>query len=270
MPGILTGRVSRLGSSADPVLLTMPFVGGFCGALPGAGRTTLLLAVARALVRLPQHLRLVISESGAKGAIRERLRLPEGPTLEELVRGAPGWEGAVQPTHLGFYLLAAPKDHRILPPVSIDQIEWVVRELRAYFDVILFDHGSDLGTMPDSHLLRSLSERLVVVLPATLTGAEGAAHTLRFLQEARGAEWLRRRVVVVLNRVDEGNRLEARVLRRWLEPRVAAVISMPYEPGLASGREDPKLSGEGRRAVAAIAHALRRGSGEGTGPSRML
>lgn len=258
MPSPLARVLSHRASASDPVVLTTPFVAGFCGALPGAGRTTLLLAVARALVQLPQHLRLVVVESGAaKGAIRERLGLPEGPTLGNLVRGLPGWEGAVQPTQLGFYLVAAPRDHSILPPVSVDQVEFVVRQLRVYFEVVLFDQGSDLGRMPDAHLLRILCERLVIVVPASLAGAEAAAHTLTFLEAARGEEWLRQRVVVVLNRMDATTRLEARVLRGWLSQRVADVICMPYEAGLARGGADPKLSGAGRRAVDAIAHAIR-------------
>lgn len=230
--------------------------------MPGAGRTTLLLEVARALVRVPQHLRVVVVESGAaKGVLRERLGLPDGPTLEDVVRGTPGRDRAIQATDFGFSVLAAPAEHPILPPVSAEYAEWVVRRLRAHFDVVLVDHGPDLGRMPDGHLLRRVCERLVVVVPATLEGAEAAAHTLSFVEAARGSDWLQRRVVVVLNQVDAASRLEAGVLTAWLRRRVAEVVSMPYESALAAGATsaaEPKLSGAGVRAVAAIAQALRR------------
>lgn len=247
----------------EAVVITMPFVGGFCGAMPGAGRTTLLLEVTRTLLRVPQHVRLVVVESGAvPGVVRERLGLPEGPTLEDVVRGAPGRDHAVQATPFGFSLVAAPSGHAIRPPVSAEDVEWVARRLRVHFEVVLFDQGPDPARMPDAHLLRRVCERLVVVVPATLEGAEGAAHTLSYLEEARGPRWLRRRVVVVLNRVDEASRLEARVVAGWLGPRVAEVVSMPYEPGLAAAGAEPKLTGAGARAVAAIAQALRRSPDE--------
>lgn len=241
------------------MVLTGPFVGGFCGAFPGAGRTTLLLVVAQAMLELPQHLRLVVVEGGAtEGSVRRQLELPEGPTLEELVRGAPGWENAVQRADSGFSVVAAPSGRPIRPPISADQIERVVHQLRTHFQVVLFDHGSDLGKMPDAHLLRSLCQRLVVVVPATLAGAEAAAHTLSFLEAARGPGWLRQRVVVVLNRVDAASRIESRVVAGWLGSRVAEVVSMPYEPALAGGVGGRKLSGRGRLAVTAIVRALLR------------
>lgn len=218
-----------------------------------------MLTVARAMLRLPQHLRLVVVEGGAtEGNLRRRLGLPEGPTLEEIVRGAPGWENAVQRADPGLFVVAAPSGRSIRPPLSADQIERVVHQLRAQFQVVLFDHGPDLVRMPDAHLLRSLCQRLVVVVPATLTGAEAAAHTLSFLETARGPAWLQQRVVVVLNRVDAASRIESRVVARWLGSRVAEVISMPYEAALAEGVSDGRLSGRGGRAVAAIAQALLR------------
>lgn len=151
--------------------------------------------------------------------------------------------------------------------VGADNFRAVHEILSRFYRLILLDTGNNIRA---AHFTEALehTEQLVIPVAAGRDSATVAQKMMRSLV-ATGHEDLVRRAVVLLHDLepaesaDPGYLHVAQEIAADLEPQVAAVIPIPFDPALKEGaRIDPTALSEAtrtayRQAAAAVARSLR-------------
>jgi capsular exopolysaccharide synthesis family protein len=165
-------------------------------ALAGEGVSTVTLGLAAAMAEVARQGVLVVDLNSAKPALAGRLGLRPGVGLGELlVKDATRAEAIVesQIPHL-FVLGRGRASADLSQPSSLTLFEELVRGMRSDFDHLIIDGGS-LATSPDSLLVASKVDGVILIVQAERTGAETVREASSQLRMA-GANLLG----VVLNR----------------------------------------------------------------------
>ncbi|GAA1334456.1 hypothetical protein GCM10009592_30260 [Brachybacterium rhamnosum] len=201
-------------------------------------------------------------------------------TVVDLIEQAAPSFGSVEGIRLGaldsyvrpqgdshFDLLASDEDPTRQDIVGADNFRAVHEILSRFYRLILLDTGNNIRA---AHFTEALehTEQLVIPVAAGRDSATVAQKMMRSLI-ATGHQELVRRAVVLLHDLepaesaDPGYLHVAQEIAAELEPQVAAVIPIPFDPALKEGaRIDPTALSDAtrtayRRAAAAVARSLR-------------
>lgn len=166
-----------------------------------------------------------------------------------------------------FDLLASDEDPTRQDIVGADNFRAVHEILSRFYRLILLDTGNNIRA---EHFTEALEHTDQLVIPVA-AGRDSAAVAQKMMRSliATGHRDLVRGAVVLMHDLepaesaDPGYLHVAQDIARDLEPQVAAVIPVPFDPALKEGaRIEPTALSEVtrtayRRAAAAIAHSLR-------------
>jgi len=165
-------------------------------ALPGEGVSTVTLGLAASMADAARQGILVIDLNSAHPALANRLGLRAEVGLGELLaKDATPTDAIVESDVPRLFLLGRGQASADLSqPSSLGLFDELIRVIRSDFDHILFDGGS-LATSPDSLLVASKVDGVILVVQAERTGSETVREASSQLRMA-GANLLG----VVLNR----------------------------------------------------------------------
>jgi len=107
--------------------------------------------------------------------------------------------------------------------------------LERYFDIVVLDLGTGLLDDTTKYILEKVCDQLVVVAPAELDGAELGAFTLEFVADSRGADWVRERAVVVINRVVKDTQVDVAGMEVYFRSWARACLRVSQDRHLKTG-----------------------------------
>ena len=208
----------------------------------GVGKTTVALgaSVAAALVR-PDRLAVIDANPDA-GSLAGRVALQPPPaTLSDLLaneasitRAAEVWRYLIQhPSRLD--VLAAPLDPAVTRQLGEAEYGRALELLTRFYSIIYADLGTALLAPATSYFLRRRADQVILVSAPSLDAGRIAGFTLDHLVVARGAEWCRRHVIVVVNAVRNDTLVDVRRLEDFFSPHVRATHRVAWDRHLAAG-----------------------------------
>jgi len=208
----------------------------------GVGKTTVALgaSVAAALVR-PDRLAVIDANPDA-GSLAGRVALQPPPaTLSDLLaneasitRAAEVWRYLIQhPSRLD--VLAAPLDPAVTRQLGEAEYGRALELLTRFYSIIYADLGTALLAPATSYFLRRRADQVILVSAPSLDAGRIAGFTLDHLVVARGAEWCRRHVIVVVNAVRSDTLVDVRRLEEFFRPHVRATHRVAWDRHLAAG-----------------------------------
>lgn len=142
-------------------------------ALPGEGVSTVTLGLAASMADVARQGVLVIDLNSANPSLADRLGLHGNVGLGELLaKDATRAEAIVESDVPHLFLLGRGRASADLSqPSSLGLFDELVRGMRSDFDHLIFDGGS-LATSPDSLLVASKVDGVILIVQAERTGAE--------------------------------------------------------------------------------------------------
>jgi MinD-like ATPase involved in chromosome partitioning or flagellar assembly len=208
----------------------------------GVGKTTVALgaSVAAALVRADRL--AVIDANPDAGSLAGRVALQPPPaTLSDLLanegsitRAAEVWRYLIQhPSRLD--VLAAPLDPAVTRQLGEAEYGRALDLLTRFYSIIYADLGTALLAPATSYFLRRRADQVILVSAPSLDAGRIAGFTLDHLVVARGADWCRRHVIVVVNAVRNDTLVDVRKLEEFFRPRVRATHRVAWDRHLAAG-----------------------------------
>jgi MinD-like ATPase involved in chromosome partitioning or flagellar assembly len=208
----------------------------------GVGKTTVALgaAVASALVRADRL--AVIDANPDAGSLASRVT-PQPPpaTIADLLdsgtsitRAAEAWRYLIQhPSRLD--VLAAPLDPAVTRALGETEYSRALEVLTRFYSIIYADLGTALLGPATSYFLRRRADQVILVSAPSLDAGRIAGFTLDHLVVARGADWCRRHVIVVVNAVRNDTLVDVRRLEDFFAPHVRATCRVAWDRHLAAG-----------------------------------
>ena len=222
--------------------VTSPTVIASAAGKGGVGKTTVALgtAVAAALVRADRL--AVIDANPDAGSLASRVApSPPTATIAELLasagsitRAAEAWRYLIQhPSRLD--VLAAPLDPAVTRALGEAEYSRALDVLTRFYSIIYADLGTALLGPATSYFLRRRADQVILVSAPSLDAGRIAGFTLDHLVVARGAEWCRRHVIVVVNAVRNDTLVDVRRLEDFFAPHVRATCRVAWDRHLAAG-----------------------------------
>ncbi|HEY2702257.1 MAG TPA: MinD/ParA family protein [Candidatus Dormibacteraeota bacterium] len=208
----------------------------------GVGKTTVALgaSVAAALVRADRL--AVIDANPDAGSLAGRVS-PQPPpaTITDLLanagsitRAAEAWRYLIQhPSRLD--VLAAPLDPAVTRQLGEAEYSRALEVLTRFYSIIYADLGTALLGPATSYFLRRRADQVILVSAPSLDAGRIAGFTLDHLVVARGADWCRRHVIVVVNAVRNDTLVDVRRLEEFFAPHVRATHRVAWDRHLAAG-----------------------------------
>jgi MinD-like ATPase involved in chromosome partitioning or flagellar assembly len=208
----------------------------------GVGKTTVALgaSVAAALVRADRL--AVIDANPDAGSLAGRVS-PQPPpaTISDLLahagsitRAAEAWRYLIQhPSRLD--VLAAPLDPAVTRQLGEAEYSRALEVLTRFYSIIYADLGTALLGPATSYFLRRRADQVILVSAPSLDAGRIAGFTLDHLVVARGADWCRRHVIVVVNAVRNDTLVDVRRLEEFFAPHVRATHRVAWDRHLAAG-----------------------------------
>jgi MinD-like ATPase involved in chromosome partitioning or flagellar assembly len=208
----------------------------------GVGKTTVALgaAVAAALVRADRL--AVIDANPDAGSLAGRVATQPPPgTITDLLdnagsitRAAEVWRYVIQhPSRLD--VLAAPLDPAVTRQLGEAEYSRALEVLTRFYSIIYADLGTALLGPATSYFLRRRADQVILVSAPSLDAGRIAGFTLDHLVVARGADWCRRHVIVVVNAVRNDTLVDVRRLEDFFSPHVRATHRVAWDRHLAAG-----------------------------------
>jgi MinD-like ATPase involved in chromosome partitioning or flagellar assembly len=208
----------------------------------GVGKTTVALgaAVAAALVRADRL--AVIDANPDAGSLAGRVATQPPPgTISDLLanagsitRAAEVWRYLIQhPSRLD--VLAAPLDPAVTRQLGEAEYSRALEVLTRFYSIIYADLGTALLGPATSYFLRRRADQVILVTAPSLDAGRIAGFTLDHLVVARGADWCRRHVIVVVNAVRNDTLVDVRKLEEFFSPHVRATHRVAWDRHLAAG-----------------------------------
>jgi MinD-like ATPase involved in chromosome partitioning or flagellar assembly len=208
----------------------------------GVGKTTVALgaAVAAALVRADRL--AVIDANPDAGSLAGRVATQPPPgTISDLLdnagsitRAAEVWRYVIQhPSRLD--VLAAPLDPAVTRQLGEAEYSRALEVLTRFYSIIYADLGTALLGPATSYFLRRRADQVILVSAPSLDAGRIAGFTLDHLVVARGADWCRRHVIVVVNAVRNDTLVDVRKLEEFFSPHVRATHRVAWDRHLAAG-----------------------------------
>jgi MinD-like ATPase involved in chromosome partitioning or flagellar assembly len=222
--------------------VTSPTVIASAAGKGGVGKTTVALgaAVAAALVRADRL--AVIDANPDAGSLASRVApQPPSATIADLLdsagsitRAAEAWRYLIQhPSRLD--VLAAPLDPAVTRALGEAEYSRALDVLTRFYSIIYADLGTALLGPATSYFLRRRADQVILVSAPSLDAGRIAGFTLDHLVVARGAEWCRRHVIVVVNAVRNDTLVDVRRLEDFFAPHVRATCRVAWDRHLAAG-----------------------------------
>src|SRR5687768_13247731 len=142
-------------------------------ALPGEGVTTVTLGLAASMADVARQGVLVVDLNSANPILAERLGLRRTIGLGELLaKDATSAEAIVESDVPHLFLLGRGRASADLSqPSSLALFDELIRGIRSDFDHIIVDGGS-LATSPDSLLVASKVDGVILIVQAERTGTD--------------------------------------------------------------------------------------------------
>jgi Mrp family chromosome partitioning ATPase len=142
-------------------------------ALSGEGVSTVTLGLAASMAEVARQAVLVVDLNSVNPVLDDRLALePEVGLGELLAKDATRAEAVVESPIPHLFLLGrGRRDVDLSQPTSLTLFEELVRGLRTDFDHLLIDGGA-LATSPDSLLVASKVDGVILVVQAERTGSD--------------------------------------------------------------------------------------------------
>jgi MinD-like ATPase involved in chromosome partitioning or flagellar assembly len=222
--------------------VTTPTVIASAAGKGGVGKTTVALwaSVAAALVRADRL--AIIDANPDAGSLAGRVALqPPTATLSDLLanagsitRAAEVWRYLIQhPSRLD--VLAAPLDPAVTRQLGEVEYGRALELLTRFYSIIYADLGTALLAPATSYFLRRRADQVILVSAPSLDAGRIAGFTLDHLVVARGADWCRRHVIVVVNAVRNDTLVDVRRLEDFFRPHVRATHRVAWDRHLAAG-----------------------------------
>lgn len=208
----------------------------------GVGKTTVALgtAVAAALVRADRL--AVIDANPDAGSLAGRVaQQPPPGSISDLLdnagsitRAAEAWRYLIQhPSRLD--VLAAPLDPAVTRALGEAEYSRALEVLTRFYSLIYADLGTALLGPATSYFLRRRADQVILVSAPSLDAGRIAGFTLDHLVVARGADWCRHHVIVVINMVRNDTLVDVRKLEEFFSPHVRATQRIAWDRHLAAG-----------------------------------
>ena len=223
----------------------------------GVGCTTLAVNMAVALQNRGQTSVAVVDANLQAGDVGLMLNLPADQTLTDLVpqadKLAPELIEQVLVSHRsGLTALLAPPRPELAESVTPTLIAEVMTHLRRKFDLIFIDHPSHLDEV--SLALLDISDQIVLPVTPELTAIQS---TRRFLETARMLDYGPERLMVVLNRAGQSDKIHAETIEQSLNVTLAAQIPFAEETVLpAVNGGSPFVSNDDGSIIAQVVNML--------------
>jgi putative peptide zinc metalloprotease protein len=215
----------------------------------GVGKSTMALLIASKMGMLRTDRIIAVECNPHHGTFRSRVRTNHDRSIKDLIDFLDSSQverdhDLTLPmlhrftTHVPesrLEVLTAPTDPRIRKALGENDYRRVFNVLERYFDIIVLDLGTGLLDDTTKYILEKVCDQLVVVAPAELDGAELGAFTLEFVAGSRGADWVRERAVVVINRVVKDTQVDVAGMESYFRQQVRACLRISQDPHLKSG-----------------------------------
>ncbi|MGH7881781.1 MAG: MinD/ParA family ATP-binding protein, partial [Candidatus Dormibacteraceae bacterium] len=131
-------------------------------------------------------------------------------------------------------VITIPLDPAISHALGEDEYRRALRLLYRFYDVVCLDLGTGLLEPSTAYMLR-ICDQAIIASPAALDGGKLADYTLDYIEARRGAEWLQRRAVVVINGVRRDSLLEVSAMERHFRKRVRVCQRIRWDRHLEAG-----------------------------------
>ena len=206
----------------------------------GVGKTTVTTLLGMALADARDDRVIAVDANPDRGTLAERLSRRSDRTVRDLVSGADEVTGYADFSSLvsrdatRLDVLASDSDPHLSQAFDEDDYDVVARLASQYYSIVLTDCGTGIVHSVMRATLRR-ADAIVIVSGTSIDEARSAAETLSWL-EANGHEDLASRAVVVVNSTTPGTpsvRLDE--IGKHFESRVRSVVSIPFDPHLATG-----------------------------------
>jgi putative peptide zinc metalloprotease protein len=215
----------------------------------GVGKSTMALLLASRLGLLRTDRIIAVECNPHHGTFRSRVRTQHERSVKDLIDYLDGPEvqrdeDLTLPILHGFTtqvpesrleVITAPTDPRIRQALSVDDYRRVFAVLGRYFDIVVLDLGTGLLDDTTRYILEEMCDQVVVVAPAELDGAELGAFTLEFVADSRGAEWVRERAIVVINRVSRDTQVDVPGMEVYFRSWARACLRISQDSHLKTG-----------------------------------
>jgi len=215
----------------------------------GVGKSTMALLLASRMGMLRTDRIIAVECNPHHGTFRSRVRTHHERSIKDLIDflDSPEVERDQDltlpmlhrfTTHVPesrLEVMTAPTDPTIRKALGVADYRRVFTVLERYFDIIVLDLGTGLLDDTTKYILERVCDQLVVVAPAELDGAELGAFTLEFVADSRGAEWVRERAVVVMNRVVKDTQVDVAGMEVYFRQWVRACLRISQDPHLRTG-----------------------------------
>ncbi len=208
----------------------------------GVGKTTTTTALGSTLASLRGDRVIAIDANPDAGTLGRRVRRETNATIRDLLHAAPSIQSYVDirrftsqaPSRLE--ILANDVDPAVSTTFNDADYRKILDLIGKQYSIVLTDSGTGLLYSAMRGVLE-LAHSLIVVSTPSVDGATSASTTLDWLC-AHGYEDLVRRAVTVISGVREtGKVVIHEQLVAHFEARTRAVVTVPFDPHLATGAE---------------------------------
>ncbi|MDH2413915.1 MinD/ParA family protein [Nocardioides sp. CER19] len=208
----------------------------------GVGKTTMTLALGSIFAMLRGDRVVAVDANPDAGNLAHRVAPPHSRRITDLLREVDRIssysvlrEFTSQAVESRLEVLASDDDPRIGQALGREEYHALITLLDRFYNLILLDTGTGILDSANQGLLEE-ADQLVLVLGPGLDGGRAAALTLDWLDE-HGFERLVVRAVVVINGVRDRNDRTHDRMRRHFERRCQQVLTVPWDPELATGAQ---------------------------------
>lgn len=216
----------------------------------GVGKTTISLLLSALLGRFRTDNIIVVETNPHAGTFAERLNLGHSQSIYDLLQflnDVPS-EDAVTLNQLENFVnsvpendikvLTSPLDARIRAALGQDDFKRVYRVLFRSYPFITLDTGTDILNPSSSYTLAEAADQVVVVVKRS-DGAKHGVHAVNLLLQKHSRQWVKERVVVVINEIRADGLLDLDAVERTFAPYVRSVVRLHWDRHLdAAGRLD--------------------------------